>query len=156
MSMMEATVSATSVFVINDLFRSLIIFFGCLMSLFYGVGGVWIFQRSNEKPFEDKYKYNYFWWLHQVWINFLGSAFGWFMLFLFYLSVSQNGVADVINNFNWQYAGTLLLAIIGMMGFLPATIWNLINSISTIIDRFFPMTEDTDDKGSKNKNVKKK
>lgn len=136
---MEATRSGVQILQVIDWSGFLIILFGFLFSVFYGVGAVWIFQRSKESPFKDKYKYNYFWWFHQVWINFLGSAFGWFMFFIVYISLKSNGLAGVIKYFSWQCVGMILLALIGMMGFLPATIWNLVYSLSTLIERFFPM-----------------
>jgi hypothetical protein len=105
-------------------YRAAFILAGSAFSLFYAwyavtilvTGGRPLTIASERKlPLESRHHWS--WWFHQVWVNLGGSVIGWSAGY--YLIFCRGKVESLLDAF------FLLVAMIGMFGFLP---WRLFNS----------------------------
>ena len=95
-----------------------------VFSLFYawygttavGNGGT-LLTIFSERLVPPESRHHWSWWFHEVWINFAGSAIGWFAGYylIFYRGKIEN-LGDGL---------LLLVAMVGIFGFLP---WRLFSS----------------------------
>lgn len=106
---------------------------GLGFSFFYGIKAAEIFQVQPV----DKIS----WRLHQFWLNFLGSVVGWITLWF----VMERVVAALSNTrslqFNFPTVLLFLLAFVGIIGFLPVTVVNLINSVGALVGKIAGLPE---------------
>lgn len=128
-----ATILAFYSWMSVDLPSKLIIIFGVIFSLFYGFNAVEIFQRSNPNK---KYPNSCLsWWIHQRWINFIGSVIGWICVFILYSSLTPFDLQDVARHIVAGHILLFTIGVLGIMGFLPLTFWGLANSMLFIAEK---------------------
>jgi hypothetical protein len=106
---------------------------GALFSLFYGFRAVEIFQRADSKIKYPKYRIS--WWIHQRWINFIGSMIGWIALYLELLNFDRIGWNVIASNLTLSDFALLVIALLGIMGFLPKALWNLAGAIYALLGK---------------------
>ena len=73
---------------------------------------------SERKPGATN-KHHWAWWVHQTWINLCGSLLGWFAGYCFLFH------RDKIQALSAADGLLLLVAVVGVFGFLP---WRLYNT----------------------------
>jgi hypothetical protein len=93
----------------------------CLFYAWYGTttvgnNGKLLTIVSEQKLHPDS-RHHWSWWVHEVWINFAGSAIGWSAGY--YLIFCRKTVENLGDAF------LLLVAMMGVLGFLP---WRVFNS----------------------------
>ena len=73
------------------------------------------------------------WLVHQFWLNFLGSAFGWtagwFIIRKVWLSLDATGPMD----FGWLDAVWIAVAFVGMTGYLPYVVVSVLADIKGLV-----------------------
>jgi hypothetical protein len=143
--------------------NTLIIYMGLISSVFYGFGAVDIFQRAEprgtikrhldtnvvwtEEDGEPRWqpypRYTSPWWIHQVSVNFLGSAVGWFFVLLLYSKFHATLIVPMLHgapltDFKPDRSDLVYFAIamLGVMGFLTDTVFGIMNSARLMVDRY--------------------
>jgi hypothetical protein len=94
------------------------------MSAFYGLGSTSVWRQpipvDKDTPWLP-------WFVHQVWINGLGSAVGWGAAFWFYQRMTAN---------TWKVepldVGLAFVAFIGVTGWLPAAVTGFATALGTL------------------------
>ena len=113
-----------------------IIVTGIVASLFYGIYAINIFFPKDKV---DGTKNEHLSWkIHQFWLNFLGSALGWTILYYLLKRVDyleKLGRNDYYYDISFLDIFSVFIAFVGITGFLPMTIVGLINSISTLAQK---------------------
>ena len=105
-------------------------YIGLLCSLFYGIFAERIFGSKKQQE-EAKKEFGALGHIHQFWLNFIGSAIGWFSFFVFILVLQKIG----IENISFSHILLLLIGTLGIIGWLPLTLMGAIQSLATIIKR---------------------
>lgn len=77
--------------------------------------------------------------IHQYWFNLVGAIVGWLALFILYKSLGQisdnwNNLAVITPALNWNHYILLLIGIIGVVGYLPFTLVNLLRIPDKLIE----------------------
>jgi hypothetical protein len=110
--------------------------FASALSVFYAVFAVKIFLPALRRDNADRRAHRALctWWVHQIWLNFLGSAVGWVCLwFVAVKLVPQFERAPDLVSFGWEHAALALVAFIGVTGYLPFTVVNLAVGLGTLM-----------------------
>jgi hypothetical protein len=97
---------------------------GAVASGFYGWWGYTIIGRDGkqwrydlERRFKPESEYVWAFWVHQMFINFAGSAIGF--VAGYYLIFCRHGCRDLFDVF------LLLVAVAGVFGYLPWRVYNV-------------------------------
>ena len=98
-----------------------ILIIGIIFSIFYGLGAVYILggYETKTKAQKEMKDYTVAWWVHQIWINFVGSLIGWSAMYLILRDVFTN--APLV----WQHIVLFLIGALGISGFLPHFLWRV-------------------------------
>ena len=105
---------------------------GFLSSLFYGWKADSIFYYTNEdaRPPEKANS----WRVHQFWFNFISSLFGWLLIIFFIKIPLQNEIRG--EDITVFHLAILLFGILGIVGLLPAVLFQITNSFYMITKNF--------------------
>ena len=68
--------------------------------------------------------------LYDFWIGFSGSAIGWLALYSFINSLQNSG-----HSLSFADITLLLISIIGIVGFLPRLLLNILDGVTTFISK---------------------
>ena len=124
-------------------FEILFLIIACIFSLFYAFRA----RRIIDYPHPDSYytkKINRKRLLpditnsahiHGFWINLLGSAIGWFFIYILYSNLVQPGLKIAIKEISSIHVFIFIIGVIGIMGFLPFTLSGIISSLQYLIDK---------------------
>lgn len=101
-----------------------------IFSLYYSLCAEMIFWTKEQRDNYHK-DYSLIKRFHQIWLNFVGSALGWFSLYLFFYVVQNVEVKEI------SFADILLLIIglLGIIGWLPMTLFGVGQSLVTAVKR---------------------
>jgi hypothetical protein len=76
----------------------------------------------SERQNPELLQHHWSWWLHQIWLNFFGSLVGWATAYyLIFYRYSRTPSPEI----NYADVFFILLALLGVCGFLP---WRLFNT----------------------------
>ncbi len=111
-------------------FNYTFIFISLISSLVYGLKAFDIFgPRLTE---ENKWTA---WHLHQIWFNFTGSLLGWIALW-FVIRKTWNCIElSCPAQLDWSDATIIAIAFVGITGYLPFTLFSLLQSIKELASR---------------------
>ena len=70
--------------------------------------------------------------IYQVWLNFVGAAVGWIAIIVLYQDLAAQPTGRMVNALNWSHWGLALVGFVGIVGWLPATLSGLINSLTAL------------------------
>lgn len=115
-----------------DTLASLILLLGFFISLFYGFKAVWIFMYPS--PDRNPKKHTKSWWMHQIWINFAGSFIGWVCIYVLIISFGADVKASA-SSISFGHVFLFIVGLLGVMGFLPLTLWGIANSMKYISEK---------------------
>lgn len=118
---------------VAKLFPLFIFLIAIIFSLFYGFRAVWIFIYADPKNPPPKYTKS--WWVHQFWINFIGSITGWLILWLLYEHFKIMKINDVVSKITINIEILFVVGLISIMGYLPFVLVTLTTSIQIIISQ---------------------
>lgn len=110
--------------------RGTFLFVGLCFSIFYGWNAVDIFVDSNDEFVKAKALLDAWKW-HQRWLNFMGSMVGWIAAwyFLFDRFIPYRHSFT----FKGSDAAVILVALLGMGGFLPLTLSLVPTALGSIV-----------------------
>jgi len=110
---------------------------GTFFSLFYGIRSYDIFTRLTvSKEVRDLYEKTITFKIHNFFVNFTGSAIGWFSLFLVYNDLFSSGLEGLdIKKIGFGHIFLLLIALLGIWGILPHTFWGLASSAKYMAEK---------------------
>ena len=127
---------------------------GVLLSLFYGVLAVQIFWfpktnnpenrvmrcirwASNAPMNPNGERFTFAALLHQFWLNLVGSAFGWLLIFVVFsdLTSSPHGLtwSRVMQQITPSHVVMSVVGVIGIVGWLPMTLLGVVNSFGALV-----------------------
>jgi hypothetical protein len=101
---------------------------GLGLSIFYGLYAVYIFVPEDDPFVAAKTKYRS-WWFHQFCLNFSGSAVGWLAAYCFIFYRFNPSCRE----FTREDVGLMLVALLGIGGFLPHTISLVPKALGSIV-----------------------
>lgn len=101
---------------------------GC--SLFYGFFAERIFGNKIQREEAEK-EFGWLGHIHQFWLNFVGSAVGWFSFYLFINVLKDIGLKGI----SFSYILLLVIGTIGIIGWLPLTLMGVIKSLTDVVKR---------------------
>lgn len=99
-------------------------------SAFYGWKAVAIFGVAKDGK-------DWSWWVHQVWLNFLGAIAGWAALWASSWALAGSLSKDPFRIDGWLF-GTLAVGFIGITGYLPRAMVGVSGAFGRIVDKAFP------------------
>ena len=70
--------------------------------------------------------------IYQVWLNFVGAAVGWIAIIVLYQDLAAQPIGRMVNALTWSHWGLGLVGFVGMVGWLPATLSGLVNSLTVL------------------------
>lgn len=102
--------------------RHLYVFIGLICSIFYGYYGTTVVGnggklRTIRSRDQETRELHWSWWLHQIYVNFLGSVVGWTAGY--YLLFFRGTIETLADGF------LLIVALAGVFGYLPWRIFNI-------------------------------
>ena len=99
-------------------------------SAFYAWKAVAIFDVSTKGK-------DWSWWVHQVWLNFLGAITGWAALWVSSYALRTSLARDSFLVDGWIF-GTLAVSFVGVTGYLPRAMVGVSGAFGRIIDKLLP------------------
>lgn len=108
-----------------------ILWFGLFVSIYYGLFAHRIFWTKEQVQLNFGGKYGIYQRIHQIWLNFVSALVGWFSIYIFLeilLSIqpSQLSITHIL---------LLGFGIIGVVGWLPRTLWSIATSINESMNK---------------------
>lgn len=109
-------------------FNAIFVFVASVFSIFYAAKAVDIFgDNASQKPWA--------WKVHQIWLNFIGSATGWIALWFLFQKIVVAMAMPGASSFDWSNVVLFFTAFIGITGFLPQCVVSLIRGLSEMAAR---------------------
>jgi hypothetical protein len=112
------------------LFPDIFILVALAASMAYGSFAERIFGNKEQRAKADK-DFGILGHVHQFWLNFIGSGAGWVSLYLFISFVRTNG----IENLSFLHLTLFLVAVLGIIGWLPMTLAGVSNALASAVER---------------------
>jgi len=108
--------------------------FAFLLSLFYGLSSYRVFTYPHtDKVYKennlkiDVTKRARF---HEFWTHLICSMIGWVCLYILYNDLFRQGLNSIdIRSITANHFLLLLVGLLGVIGFLPLTLWGIANTI---------------------------
>ena len=120
---------------------------GFVVSLFFGLASMsihiypkWHHQHGSTLPIRrwlvnepTGTRYTMTNLIYQVWLNFVGAAIGWIAIVVLYQDLAAYPTGRMVNALTWSHWGLGLVGFVGMVGWLPATLSGLVNSLTAFV-----------------------
>jgi hypothetical protein len=120
----------------------IVLFIGLIQSIYYGLFSYDIFTHPHaEEDYQAYYEDTCVLKIHNFYVNFIGVAIGWGLIFLLYkeLSYSWTSVID-FKDITLVHGFIFTMALLGLFGVLPNTFWGLSISFKVMTDKLFGQT----------------
>lgn len=116
--------------IILDFLLNFYFYFAFAFSLMYGLFAIKMFMNESTRK---KLKEDHGVWgqIREFWFNFTGAAAGWISFYLFLEAKKQVGIEDL----SFTHFIFFIVGVIGIAGFLPATLMGIIQSLAYLVKR---------------------
>ena len=112
---------------------------GIGLSFFYGLSSYRVFtyphtdnvyKNNNLNKFDVTKRARF----HEGWTHFICSVVGWIFLYILYKNLATTGIGNInVQTISFNHFLLLLLGLLGVVGFLPLTLWGIANAIQFLV-----------------------
>lgn len=112
---------------------------GVGLSLFYGLCSYRVFiyphtddvyTKNDLKKFDVTKRARF----HEGWTHFICSVIGWICLYILYKNLVATGIGSInVQAITFNHFLLLLIGLLGVVGFLPLTLWGIANAIQFLV-----------------------